>query len=155
MLNAETPRPPRKKTPRKRKPSNMIETKKSSWRSYLGGLGVLAFILLASFNARAEAPAAGDDFSTLVVMPDTQYSTDAGNHDYFHWDRKTLPVNFIKYFGPQRYAGRSWFGGFSPANATLPAGMNMYQYFSAGGVKFLSIGLQYAPDARDLAWAQK
>src|SRR5258708_13946027 len=75
MLNAKTPRPPRKETPRKRKPSNMIGTKEYSWRSYLGGLGVLAFILFASFSARPEVPAA-DDFYTLVVIPDTQYYTE-------------------------------------------------------------------------------
>jgi Calcineurin-like phosphoesterase len=86
---------------------------------------------------------------------DMPYSAVAGNHDYFHWDRKTLPVKFLHYFGPQRYAGRSWFGGSSPATAKSPAGMDMYQYFTAGGRKFLSIGLQFAPDPWDLAWAQK
>jgi len=104
-----------------------------------------------------------DEAMKILDDADVPYSAVAGNHDYFHWDRKTLPVNFLKYFGPQRYAGRSWFGGASPANATFPAGMNMYQTFTArpgspqaaGGVKFLSIGLQFAPDARDLAWAQK
>jgi hypothetical protein len=96
-----------------------------------------------------------DEAMKILDDADVPYSAVAGNHDYFHWDRKTLPVNFLKYFGPQRYAGRAWFGGASPANATFPAGMNMYQTFSAGGVKFLSIGLQFAPDARDLAWAQK
>ena len=83
------------------------------------------------------------------------YSAVAGNHDYLHWDHKVKPDKFIKYFGPRRYKGRSWFGGYSPATKESPAGMNMYQYFSAGGIKFLHLGLQYAPDAHDLAWGQK
>ena len=80
---------------------------------------------------------------------DVPYAAVAGNHDYFHWDRKTLPVKYIKYFGPQqRFAGKAGSGGYSPpCNATFPAGMNKYQYFNAGGRKFLSIGLQFAPDA--------
>jgi len=95
--------------------------------------------------------------SAMKILDDAgiPYAAVPGNHDYFHWDRKTLPVKYIKYFGPQRFAGKSWFGGYSPANATFPAGMNMYQYFNAAGRKFLSIGLQFAPDARDLGWAQK
>jgi hypothetical protein len=83
------------------------------------------------------------------------YSAVAGNHDYFHWDRKTLPVKYLKYFGPDRYAGKPWFGGSSPAMAKSPAGMDMYQYFTVEGRKFLSIGLQFAPDLWDLDWAQK
>jgi hypothetical protein len=86
---------------------------------------------------------------------DMPYCAVAGNHDYLHWDRKTLPVNYLKYFGPERFAGKTWFGGSSPAMAKSPAGMDMFQYFSAGGHKFLSIGLQFAPDQWDLDWAQK
>jgi hypothetical protein len=95
------------------------------------------------------------DAMKILDDADVPYSAVAGNHDYFHWDRKTLPVKFLKYFGPQRYAGKSWFGGSSPAMAKSPAGMDMYQYFTAGGRKFLSIGLQFAPEAWDLDWAQK
>jgi hypothetical protein len=95
--------------------------------------------------------------SAMKILDDAgiPYSAVAGNHDYFHWDRKTLPLKYIQYFGPQRYAGKSWFGGYSPANATFPAGMNMFQFFTMGKQKFLHIGLQFAPDGRDLAWAQK
>jgi Calcineurin-like phosphoesterase len=95
--------------------------------------------------------------SAMKVLDDAgvPYSAVPGNHDYFHWDRKTLPVNYLKYFGPQRYSGKSWFGGSSPAMGTSPAGMDMYEYFTAGGHKFLSIGLQFAPQAWDLDWAQK
>jgi hypothetical protein len=96
-----------------------------------------------------------DDAMKILDDANVPYSAVAGNHDYFHWDRKTLPVKFLKYFGPQRYAGKPWFGGSSPAMGNSPAGMDMYQYFSAGGYKFLSIGLQFAPEAWDLDWAQK
>jgi autotransporter-associated beta strand protein len=84
----------------------------------------------------------------------------AGNHDYYHWDQKKDPSEFVKYFGPQRYQSKSWFGGYSPANTSTTtavrsyAGMNTYSYFTAGGYKFLNLALQYNPDAGDLAWAQ-
>jgi hypothetical protein len=96
-----------------------------------------------------------DEAMKILDDANVPYSAVPGNHDYFHWDRKTLPIYYIQYFGPQRFSGKSWFGGYSPANATWPAGMNKFQIFAAGGIKFLSIGLQFAPDGRDLAWAQK
>ena len=69
---------------------------------------------------------------------------------------KTLPVKFIQYFGPGAIRGKGkWFGGFSPANSTFLAGMNMFQYFSMGKQKFLHIGLHSRPMAAYLAWAQK
>jgi hypothetical protein len=96
-----------------------------------------------------------DSAMKILDDADVPYSAVAGNHDYFHWDRKTLPVNYLKYFGPQRYSGKPWFGGSSPAMGTSPAGMDMYEYFTAGGHKFLTIGLQFAPQAWDLDWADK
>ena len=84
----------------------------------------------------------------------------AGNHDYYHWDQKKDPSEFVKYFGPQRYASKSWFGGYSPAGTSTTtavsayAGMDTYSYFNAGGYKFLNIAMQYVPDAGDMAWAQ-
>jgi hypothetical protein len=37
----------------------------------------------------------------------------------------------------------------------MPAGINTYQTFTAGGYKFLSIGVRFEPDSEDLAWAQQ
>ncbi len=88
------------------------------------------------------------------------YYTVAGNHDYFHWDQKKEPSEFIKYFGPSRYAGKPDFGGFSPANTSTTAavkayaGLDTYSFFNAGGYQFLNIALQFVPDAGDMAWAQ-
>lgn len=82
------------------------------------------------------------------------YSVVAGNHDYIHHDIKAEPYNYLKWFGPQRFAGKSWFGGGSPATPTSLPGMDSYYIFDAGGRKYLNIGLQYAPDTYDLAWAQ-
>ena len=85
---------------------------------------------------------------------DVPYVAVAGNHDFEHWGKIYKPVKYLHYFGPQRFEGKSWFGGASPASNKQPAGINMYQYFTAGGTKFLSIGLRFAPDSQDLAWAQ-
>src|SRR3954452_1080234 len=50
----------------------------------------------------------------------------AGNHDYYHWDQKKDPSEFVKYFGPQRYQGKSWFGGYSPANTSTTTAVKSY-----------------------------
>lgn len=95
--------------------------------------------------------------AAMKILDDSgiPYVAVAGNHDYLHWDRKTLPDFYIKYFGPQRFAGKSWYIASSPASPRFPAGMNSAQLFHAGPYTFLSIGLQYAPDNWDLRWAQK
>lgn len=88
------------------------------------------------------------------------YYTIAGNHDYYHWDQKKNPNEFLKYFGPQRYAGDSWFGGSSPVNTSTSsavksyAGLDTYSFFNAGGYRFMNLALQFDPDAGDMAWAQ-
>src|SRR5690348_12077498 len=93
--------------------------------------------------------------AAMKVLDDANipYVAVAGNHDYLHWDRKTLPDPYLHYFGPQRFTGKSWYIASSPASPRFPAGMNSAQLFHAGPYTFLSIGLQYAPDNWDLAWA--
>lgn len=83
------------------------------------------------------------------------YSLVPGNHDYLHYDMpRQEPGYYLKWFGPQRFAGKPTFGGSSPATPTSYAGLNTYYKFSAGGYTFLNLALQYAPDSYDLAWAQ-
>ncbi len=110
-----------------------------------------------NFHAEWERASAAWGILDSANIP---YYTVPGNHDYYHWDQKKLPTEFLQYFGPQRYQNKSWFGGYSPANtstntAVKPyAGMNTYSYFSAGGYKFLNLTLQDVPDSGDLTWAQ-
>jgi hypothetical protein len=79
----------------------------------------------------------------------------AGNHDYLDNTIKKEPIYYLKWFGPQRFAGKSYFGGASPETTTSLAGMNTWYTFEGGGRKYLNIGLQYAPDEHDLRWAQE
>ena len=60
------------------------------------------------------------------------------------------PTNFLANFGPQRYTGRSWFGGASPS------GLSSYQIFNTGPGEMPMIAIHLAieyPHA-ELAWAQ-
>ena len=83
------------------------------------------------------------------------YSLLAGNHDFVDHTIKDEPIYYLKWFGPQRFAGAPTFGGASPATPTTKwAGMNTWHTFDAGGHRFLNIALQFAADAHDLSWAQ-
>jgi hypothetical protein len=85
-----------------------------------------------------------------------------GNHDYFHWDQKKDPTEYVKWFPGTRNVGKPWYGGYSPIDTTQPAnlqyaGLNTYSYFNAGGYKFLNISIQWEgsnPQMGDLNWAQ-
>ena len=65
-----------------------------------------------------------------------------GNHDFIDL------ASYNKYFGYERFAHKSWYGGaFQNVNT------NSYQLFSAGGGDYLFFHLQYIPDNDTLAWA--
>ncbi|TWT32290.1 Calcineurin-like phosphoesterase [Posidoniimonas corsicana] len=106
----------------------------------------------------------GDDLTQLAradhsldvldgVLP---YSVLPGNHDYADTSDKASGFDdYLDYFGPQRFAGRSWFGGADTSGA------NSYQHFSAGGHEFLHLALEWRPTINlpgravsPLAWAQ-
>ena len=95
------------------------------------------------------------DAMRLLDDAGVPYVAVAGNHDFMHWGLIRDPYKYLKYFGPGRFDGKPWFGGYSPPSAKMPAGINNFQLFRAGGLTFLSLGLRYAPDAEDLAWAQR
>lgn len=71
-----------------------------------------------------------------------------GNHDYDLGDPPGRARAFLENFGPDRFRGRSWYGGAS-AN-----GLNSCQLFRALGREYLAIHLETdAPDAA-ITWAQ-
>lgn len=78
------------------------------------------------------------------------YSVVIGNRDFDEPNTFTgTTSSYEQYFGPQRYAGRSWFGGASPN------GRNTYQFFNGGNWRFLHLALDYeVPDAA-IMWAQQ
>ena len=80
------------------------------------------------------------------------YAFAIGNHDY-----DTLPptsrsaTHFNQYFGPARYAGRTYYG-----NSNYPSGSNenFYETFTWGGNKYLVLVLEFVPRAGAVAWAK-
>lgn len=58
-------------------------------------------------------------------------------------------ADFVKNFGPQRYAGKSWFGGGSSS------GMSSYQLIQVEGFKLLFLHLCLDHRKSELLWAQK
>jgi hypothetical protein len=90
-----------------------------------------------------------------TISPTLPYAAVAGNHDFATTGSKgTLLQNYLANFGPQRYAGQSWYGG-STSN-----GWNSYQIVNIGGRQYLHLALEWLPasvtagqdDA--IAWAQ-
>ena len=78
------------------------------------------------------------------------YSVVPGNHDMpgDGVGRKRDTALFNRYFGPQRFAGKTWYG------ERLGSGNeNNYSFFDGGGLKFMVVGLEFAPTRATLAWA--
>ena len=73
------------------------------------------------------------------------YSVAIGNHDY----EGTSSAKFVQWFGPSRYAGKSWYGGASSN------GINQWQVFTGGPWNFLHITLEYNAGSTPIAWAQQ
>ncbi len=93
-------------------------------------------------NTEAEWQAADKAMSALDgVVP---YAVAVGNHD--------LGTNgaalFNRFFGPQRFARRDWYGGHRGSGNE-----NSYSFFTAGGMKFLVLSLEFGPRDEVLAWA--
>jgi hypothetical protein len=74
-----------------------------------------------------------------------------GNHDMANdksGNRTRDTTKFNAVFSPYRFAGRSWYGGHKGATSD-----NSFAYFTAGGQKFLVLGLEYSPSDETLRWA--
>ena len=77
------------------------------------------------------------------------YAVVGGNHD----PERPGSVNsgwesYLRWFGPDRFAGRAWFGG------AAPDGLSTYQVFNAGGIRFLHLALELEVPDDAIAWAQ-
>ena len=72
-----------------------------------------------------------------------------GNHDY---DDENDPAGkadtFVKYFGPKRFDGCPWYCGASSN------GLNSYQLFSAGGIRFIVLHLECDVPDDAITWAR-
>src|SRR5262249_44105466 len=73
-----------------------------------------------------------------------------GNHDYRSASPKTRDTTtFNRYFGPFRYAGKSWYRGNFPAGSNA----NFYGVFTIGNTKYLVMALEFYPRNSVLSWA--
>lgn len=76
--------------------------------------------------------------------PGIPYGILPGKWDGAPWDT----TNYNNYFGVSRFQGRSYYGGhYSSAND------NSYQFFTASGLSFIVVDLQYEPTTDNLNWA--
>jgi hypothetical protein len=82
---------------------------------------------------------------------DIPYGVTAGNHDITpsgSAGTAYLRQPYLDNFGPQTFAGKSWYKGASPT------GMSNYQTFSGGGREFLVMHLECDTSYEELVWAQ-
>lgn len=101
-------------------------------------------------NADAAMSLLEDPLTTM--LPDgIPYSIAPGNHDQTPiGDPDGSTMFYNQYFGVARFSGRSYYGGHYGSNND-----NHYELFSASGLDFIVINLEYdtTPDAAVLAWA--
>jgi hypothetical protein len=80
---------------------------------------------------------------TVLDNAGLPYGILPGNHD--------IPTTYYNsYFPPGRYSANAWYG-----DSNFPAGKNDNNFilFSAGGVDFIVVQLQYWPSAEAISWA--
>jgi len=70
-----------------------------------------------------------------------------GNHDYDRSEPRGRAAKFLEFFGPSRFRGQDWFGGASPN------GLNSYQFFEGGGIRFLILHIESDFPDEAMAWA--
>jgi hypothetical protein len=80
------------------------------------------------------------------------YGIAVGNHDQTPAGDADGTTNYYnQYFGENRFSGRGYYGGHYGSNND-----NHYQLFSAGGMDFISIYIEYdpSPDTTVINWAE-
>ncbi len=78
----------------------------------------------------------------LLDAGDVAYSVGPGNHDM------GTGSLYETYFGVSRFTGKSWYAGHYGSD-----NYNNYSLFSASGLDFILINLQYNPTTAMLDWA--
>ena len=92
-----------------------------------------------------------EDPVTTGLLHGIPYGVTVGNHDQSPIGNPDGTTTFYnQHFGSSRFSGRSYYGGHYGANND-----NWYDLFSAGGMDFLVISLEYdpTPDPAIMAWA--
>jgi len=86
------------------------------------------------------------------------YTVLPGNHDMdggYSPPPEAGATYYERYFPASRYENYSYWGGSYDHNSVTSSSPNMnnYQLFSAGGMNFIALSLQYNPPADVLSWA--
>jgi len=88
------------------------------------------------------------------------YSLVPGNHDVSPVNTGPVSNNYYNNFGLTRFTGKWWYGGSGGTNfddflptSGVKRNANSYSLFSAGGMNFIQIGLNWFPDANEVQWA--
>lgn len=90
----------------------------------------------------------------IIDATDLPYAPVIGNHDYdgacgAPAGRPT--GNYNLYFGPSRFAGKSWYRGHFPANSNE----NFFLRFTVDGEEYLVLALEWVPRNSTVAWAEQ
>jgi hypothetical protein len=94
-----------------------------------------------------------EDPGTTGLPDGIPYGITVGNHDQSpNGDADGTTTFYNQYFGVSRFQGRSYYGGHYGTNND-----NWYDLFSAGGMDFVAISLEYdtTPDQAILDWADQ
>jgi hypothetical protein len=81
---------------------------------------------------------------TVPITHGIPYGICVGNHDQGptgNGDPDESSIYYNQYFGESRFLGRTYYGGHYGANND-----NHYELFSAGGINFIHISLEYYPN---------
>lgn len=93
-----------------------------------------------------------EDPLSTALTDGVPYGINVGNHDQTPVGSPAgTTTMFNSYFGSSRFAGRAYYGGHYGTNNN-----NNYTLFSAGGLDFININIEYAPsmDANIITWMQ-
>lgn len=103
-------------------------------------------------SSRSEWKIASQAHAILEQNPDpVPYSVVPGNHDLNGSDVPDFTRNtslYNEFFGPKRFASRSWYGGHKGKTND-----NNYCLFKAAGMDFMVVSLELLPTDDTLAWA--
>ncbi|KOG29191.1 LamG-like jellyroll fold domain-containing protein [Streptomyces resistomycificus] len=103
---------------------------------------------LTQNGAEAEFTAIGEAFG-LLDRRGVGYSVLAGNHDVrSSTDDQRGATPYLDTFGPDRFRGKSTFGGASPD------GYHTYHLFRAAGREWMVLALDWRLSAKGYAWAK-
>ena len=92
------------------------------------------------------------DLAYRLLDGKVPYVAAIGNHDYDKNNpsgRTAYATNFNAYFGPQRYAGTSWYKGQYPKGSNE----SFYSIVTLGGTQYLVLVLEVFPRNSALNWA--